>query len=69
MTPGLEGVVFQCDLRLFEHAQDIGQVFAVEGDLGFVALGSGIDFTDVIADFFGAGGNGQFAGVSSPPDA
>ena len=53
---------FQGDLGLFEHVQDIGQVFAVEGNLGFAALDDGVDFAHVVADFFGAGGNGHLAG-------
>ena len=29
---------FQHDLGLFDDIQDIGQIFAVEGDFGFIAV-------------------------------
>jgi len=49
-------------LGLAEDAKDIGEVFEVEGDAGRFAVHQGVHFSDIVTDFFGAGGDGHFAG-------
>ena len=52
---------FQGDHTVAQDAEDLCKIFAVEGDLRRVTLDGGGDLTLVVADFLGAGGDGQTA--------
>ncbi len=57
---------FKDYLRFVEDTEDVHEVPAVEGNLDFLAFDNGVDFTDIFADFFRAGGDGELSGSRSP---
>ena len=46
---------FQGHLGLVENTEDVGEVLAVEGDLGRLAIDDSVDFTQVVAQLLSPG--------------